>query len=199
MKKIVVIQAMAVAGLLFLASCADSSAPLTNANSLGDEVRAVASVRNPHDILALIETYTDITIQNQQFRDNHDLVRNSLSWGGGASSSSLKAAKELFAKGCELASTDTNKRPKVFGTFNFALTPFNGVTPRHDADARRALVTHLLTRATGDMPAKEDIEIAKESFDRLMTLVPNTTAGTQVAVRVICTAIGASALAGIAF
>ena len=199
MKKILWIQTMAVAGVLLLASCAQSHDG--GAVESGDQSRFIQGVRAPGDVLTMLESYTGVSINNGPVRTTYDLVKNQLPWNGNIDPNSAKAVKELVAIHCQQANTSTPLRRRLFGNWNPSANPRGGNGGLNSTEAdRTAVVNSLYLKATGNKPSAEELNILLTGFNELLLATPtNDSAGNIKAMDAICTAIGSSAMSSLAF
>ncbi len=194
------IEILAAIGVLVLASCAKPPGRNTN-NS--DVAIVDAGVRSPHDMVAMLTEFTGgLTLGNSaSIRGVYTTNMTSLPWAGGMSVNSIKAAKELAAAYCQAATQSAVSRPILFPGFDRNLPPRNASNALvHSATVRAAVVENLLVRATGEaVPMKQDKDIVNATFEDLLRLVPNTAAGTALAMDSICTVVASSALSGFGY
>lgn len=193
------IEILAAVGVLLLASCAKSPG-LTNNNS---EILVVdAAPRNPHDLIAMLTQFTGgLTMGSSgTLRDVYATNQTSLPWAGGMSVGAIKAVKEMAAAYCQVAGQSATYRPILFPGFDRTIAPRNGSNALvHPASVRSAVAQNLLLRASGNIPSREEAEVVSATFDDLLRLVPNTAAGTALAMDSICTVVASSALSGFGY
>jgi len=198
--KIAWIQTVLVAGVLFVTSCAINDN--NNAVTAGDQYQLMPSARSPHDLLAMLKVYTGgLGLANDQtIQGTYDINRNALAWNGSVNTNSVKAIKEVVAIHCQRARANGTFKPMLYGPFRDNIAPRNAQNALvHPLAERKALVTNLLTRATGNRPTDDEVQVALTGLNDMLGVVANTAGGTATVAEAICTAIGSSALAGTGF